>query len=128
MFEAGLNLNVWEKMSVTENQSFKEIVQLAFRAEKFVLEGKRFRENISKVRITEMIQPSKKSRSESSSIGAPSVGFFRVPPRQFSEQQSSVPSSSVSGIGSARTKRHCWNCHRFHDELCLELRRCYQCG
>lgn len=39
-FEAGLNLNIQEKMSVSGNQSFKEVVHLALRAEKLVLEGK----------------------------------------------------------------------------------------
>ncbi|XP_039143934.1 uncharacterized protein LOC120281061 [Dioscorea cayenensis subsp. rotundata] len=39
-FEAGFNLSVRERMSVTRNQSFKEVVWLALRAEKLVLEGR----------------------------------------------------------------------------------------
>ena len=37
-FEEGLNLEVREKMSVSSNQSYKEVVQLALRAEKLVNE------------------------------------------------------------------------------------------
>ncbi|KAH7691842.1 Retroviral ribonuclease H protein [Dioscorea alata] len=127
-FEAGLNLSVRERMAVAGNQSFNEIVQLALRAEKLVLEGRRVRESISKRKSAEMSQPSKKSKGESSSPGAPSVGFFRVPQSKSSGQQSSVPSGSVSGTGFAGTKRQCWNCHRFHNGCCSEPRRCFQCG
>ena len=37
-FEEGLNLEVREKMSVSDNQSYKEIVQLALRAKKLANE------------------------------------------------------------------------------------------
>lgn len=79
-FEAGLNLNVKERMVVSGNQSYKQVVQLAFRAEKLVLEGRRIRESMSKRKIAEMSQPLKKSRVKSLSTGASSVGFFKVPP------------------------------------------------
>ena len=37
-FEKGLNLEVREKMSIFGNQSYKEVVQLALRAEKLTSE------------------------------------------------------------------------------------------
>ena len=37
-FEEGLNLNIREKMSVSDSQSYKEMVQLALRAEKLANE------------------------------------------------------------------------------------------
>ena len=37
-FEEGLTLEIREKMSISSNQSYKEIVQLALRAEKLTSE------------------------------------------------------------------------------------------
>ena len=37
-FEEGLNLEVWEKMSMSGNQSYKEVVQLALREKKLANE------------------------------------------------------------------------------------------
>ena len=37
-FEEGLNLEVWEKMFVSGNQSYKKVVQLPLRAEKLANE------------------------------------------------------------------------------------------
>ena len=37
-FEEGLNLKIQEKMSVTDGQNYKEMVQLALRAEKLTRE------------------------------------------------------------------------------------------
>ena len=37
-FKEGLNLEVWEKIYVSSNQSYKKVVQLALRAEKLTSE------------------------------------------------------------------------------------------
>lgn len=93
-FEARLNLNIHERIAVTWNLSFKEVVWLALRAENLVQEGRRVRENIAKRRNLDFGQSSKKSRRESSSRVTPSTDSFRSPLRQSSGQQSTVLSSS----------------------------------
>ena len=67
-FEEGLNLEVREKMSVSGNQSYKEVVQLALRAEK--LANERFNRGKSQKRKNFRFlsgQFSKKSKSSESS-------------------------------------------------------------
>ena len=68
MFEEGLNLEVREKMSVSGNQSYKKVVQLALRAKK--LTNERFiRGKFQKRKNFGFLsgQSSKKSKSSESS-------------------------------------------------------------
>ena len=71
-FEEGLTLEIWEKMSISSNQSYKEIVQLALRAEKLTSESLargKFQKRKSFGFVFE--QSSKKSKSLESSRNSP---------------------------------------------------------
>ena len=78
-FEEGLNLEVREKMSVSGNQSYKEVVQLALRAKKLTSErlakGK-FQKRKSLGFMSR--QSSKKSRSSESSKNSSRSGVESV--------------------------------------------------
>ena len=121
-FEEGLNLEVREKMSVSGNQSYKEVVQLALRAEK--LTNERFNRGKFQKRKNfgfSSGQSSKKSKSSefsehSSGSGTESVNSpqtFRAP--QPSRLGTSPPSSTFRG-GSMSER--CSRYHQFHSGGC----------
>ena len=132
-FEKGLNLEVREKMSVSGNQSYKEVVQLVLRAEKLANErlnrGKfQKRENFGFL----LGQSSKKSKSSESSehssgSGTESISSpqaFRAP--QPSRLGTSPPSSTFRG-GSMSER--CPRCHQFHLRACsVPQGVCFHCG
>ncbi|KAH7685678.1 Zinc finger CCHC-type protein [Dioscorea alata] len=127
-FEAGLNLSIRERMAVTGNQSFKEVVQLALRAEKLVLEGKRLRENLAKRRNPDFSRASKRSKSEDTSSGFSGSSSVKPPSGQTGSQKTTTSASGSYGGKSTRNIPRCPNCNRFHPGTCREPRRCYQCG
>lgn len=127
-FEEGLNLSVREKMAITGTQSFKEVVQLALRAEKLVKEGKRLREDIARKRNPDFFRSAKRSKSEGTSIDHSRSGSFRPKLEQTGNQKSSVTASGTSGGKSIGNFPKCSNCGRFHPGQCRGPRRCFQCG
>ena len=44
-FEAGLNLSIREKMSITDSCTYKDVLQLTLRAENMTVERSKVREN-----------------------------------------------------------------------------------
>ena len=132
-FEKGLNLKVREKMSLSGNQSYKEVVQLALRAEK--LANERFNRGKFQKRKNfgfSSGQSSKKSKSSESlehsfrsgteSVSSPQA--FRAP--QPSRLGTSPPSSTFRrGSMSER----CPRCHQFHSRACsVPQGVCFHCG
>ena len=84
-FEEGLSLKIQEKMSVSRNQSYKEMVQLALRAENLTGE-RRSRGSFQKRKGFGFIseQSSKKCRSSNSSENSSSSGTdFVSSPQAF---------------------------------------------
>ena len=132
-FEKGLNLEVWEKMYVSSNQSYKEIVQLALREEKLTNERLN-RGKFQKMKSFGFLsrQSSKKSKSSKSSehssgsdvesVSSPQA--FRAP--QPSRLGTSPPSSIFRG-GSMSER--CPRCHQFHIGACsVPQGICFHCG
>ena len=78
-FEKGLNFEIWEKMSVSGSQNYKEVVQLTLRPEKLtnekVVKGK-FQKSKSFRFMSG--QSSKKSRSSESSSNSSGSGAKSV--------------------------------------------------
>ena len=122
-FEEVLNLEVREKISVSGNQSYKEVVQLALRVEKLaneILNRGKFQKRKSFGFLSG--QYSKKSKSlesseHSSGSGTESVSSpqaFRAP--QPSRLGTSPPSSIFRG-GSMSER--CPHCHQFHLGACI---------
>ena len=88
-FEKGLNLKIREKMSVSGGQSYKEIVQLALRAEKLTSE-RMSRENFQKRKRFGFVprQSSKKSRSFESSGNSSGFETVQSTPLKLSDPHS----------------------------------------
>ncbi|XP_039115261.1 uncharacterized protein LOC120250502 [Dioscorea cayenensis subsp. rotundata] len=127
-FEAGLNLSIREKIAITGNQSFKEVVQFALRAEKLVLEGKRLRENLAKRRNPNFSRASKRSKSEDTSSGFSGYSSVKPPSGQAGSQKGATSASGSYGGKSTGNVPRCQNCNRFYPGQYREPRRCYQCG
>ncbi|XVF07246.1 hypothetical protein REPUB_Repub06bG0122200 [Reevesia pubescens] len=134
-FEEGLSLEIREKMPITGSQSYKEVVQLALRAEKLTSE-RRTRGNFQKRNGSNFVpgQSSKKSRSFDSSGNSSGFGFGFI----NSPQSTSCPTQpSRFGISAASTAfggkqifglKRCQNCQKFHTGPCQEPHRCFHCG
>ena len=121
-FEEGLNLEVREKMSVSGNQSYKKVVQLALRAEK--LTNERFiRGKFQKKKNFGFLsgQSSKKSKSSEFSEHSSGSGIESVssPQAFWAPQPSRLGTSppSTTFRGGSMSER-CPRCHQFHSRAC----------
>ena len=128
-FEEGLNLEIREKMFIFDNQNYKEVVQLALRADKLT------NEKMAKGKFQKRNgfgfmsgQSSKKSRSSESSgnsfgSGAESISslqIFRSPqPSRFGTSP-----FSTTFRGRAISER-CPRCRQFHFGACNAFQLCF---
>ena len=131
-FELGLNLSIREKMSITDSCTYKDVLQLALRAESMTLERGKVRENKRKRRFGgNPSQGFKRSKSMGSYSGSASMGGSddnsqsqRVIGRSSSAQ------SASSGIRFSRSNANkgvCPNCTKPHAGPCREPTKCYYC-
>ncbi|WRX10271.1 Retrotransposon gag domain - like 10 [Theobroma cacao] len=86
-FEEGLRNEIRKRMIVTSNESYKEVVQMALRAEKLVTENRRIRAEFTKRKnlLTLPGQSSKRGRDSTSTAGSTtsaSVASTRPPSQQ----------------------------------------------
>ena len=121
-FKEGLSLEIREKMSVFGSQNYKEVVQLALRAEKLIGE-RRSRGNFQKRKRFEFIlgQSSKKSQSSDSSKHSSGSGTDSVSSPQFirTSQPSKLGTSPQGSVSRGRAmSERCPHCRQFHTRTC----------
>ncbi|EOX94106.1 DNA/RNA polymerases superfamily protein [Theobroma cacao] len=102
-FEEGLRNEIRERMIVTGREPYKEVVQMALRAEKLAIENRRIRTEFAKMRN-------------------PNMSSSQPRPSRFSR-------SAMTGFGkSSGGSDRCRNCGNYHSGLYRGPTRCFQCG
>ncbi|WRX28969.1 Retrotransposon gag domain - like 10 [Theobroma cacao] len=133
-FDEGLHNEIRERMIVTGKESYKEVVQMALRAEKLTTENRQIRAEFAKRRNLPMIlgQSLKRGRDSISTAGSTTSAFVAStrPPSQQSQPRSSRfdwPVMSSQG-GTSRGLDRCRNCGGFHNGSCKKPVKCFQYG
>ena len=128
-FEEGLNLEIWEKMSVSGSQNYKEVVQLALRVEKLANEiGNKGKFQKRKGFGFMSGQSSKKSKSSESSGNSSGSGAESASsPQAIRSPQPSRFGTSSSGIASRgrATSERCSRCRQIHSGPCSASQVCF---
>ena len=119
-------------MSVSSSQNYKEVVQLALRAEKLANErGNKGKFQKKKGFVFMFGQSSKKSKSSESSGNSSGSGAKSVSsPQAFRSPQPSRLGTSSSGTASRgrTTLERCPRCRQIHSGPCSAPQVCFQCG
>ncbi|WRX18517.1 Reverse transcriptase domain - like 10 [Theobroma cacao] len=131
-FKEGLWNEIRERMTVTDKESYKEVVHMPLRAEKLAIESKRIRVEFTKKRnlSTFFGQPLKKDKDSSTSGSTTTALVASSHPTSQQPQQKSPRSSrsATSTLGkNFEGPDRCHNYGRFHARPCKEFVRCFQC-
>ena len=124
-------MSIREKMSITDSCTYKDVLQLALRAESMTLERGKVRESQRKRNLGgNQSQGSKKTRSTGSFSGNSSMGSsVGVSQGQPAPRVSSSVPSVTSGVRPqwSNNRGVCPNCKRVHVGPCNEPVRCFHC-